>query len=193
MPGCYSFFLKNDEALASEACDSVDCLDAWLKLETPLAAGFFAVAGCPGASACRLRFWRLRAGGFPSLSTMLQLSPVAAELELTAEDRLPRRDVFTLTITSPKASASSRGPRDEAAMSPQAGLLLLRDFSAPGPAGLTNCVPAPLSVLERPEHEGGLDLGALGSWAVEGPEGLTDCVFFPPAEAEADLDGEGLV
>ena len=123
---------------------------------------------------------------------MLQLSPVAAELELTAEERLPRRDVSTLTIISPKASASSRGPRDEAAMSPQA-VLPLRDFSAPEPAGLTNCDPAPLSVLELPEYEGGLDLGALGSRAVEGPEGLTDCVFFPPAEAEADLDGEGLV
>ena len=43
---------------------------------------------------------------------------------------------------------------------------------------------------ELPESEGGLDLGALGSRAVEGPEGVPDCVLFPPAGAGADLDGE---
>ena len=125
--GCYYLFLKNDEARANEACDSVDCLDVWLKLETPPAAGFFAVAGSPGLSA--FRFWRLRVGGFPSSSIFVQLPPVAAELELTAEERLPRRDASTLTVISPKASASSRrtlhyapgGAARHAAAGPDAG------------------------------------------------------------------------
>ena len=136
-----SFFLKNEEARANVACDSVDCRDAWLKLEPPLA--FFAVAGSPELSA--FRFWRLRVGGFPSSSILVQLPPVAAKLELTAEERLPRRDASTLTVISFRASSSSMGPRDEGAKSPQA-VLPLRDFPAPGPAGLTNCVPAPLSI-----------------------------------------------
>ena len=49
------------------------------------------------------------------------------------------------------------------------------------------------SQVELLESEGGLDSGALGSWAVEGPEGVPDCVLFPPAGAGADLEGEKLV
>ena len=153
------FFLRNEEALGIEACDVADSFDVWLKQEAPLAAGFFAVAGSLGASACRLRFgsWR-----FPSLSTRLQPAPVPAELVL-ADEWLPRQDFSTLTTSSSKAVSSSRGPRDEAAMSAQGGLLLLGALAVPGPAGLTNCVPFPLPVFELPVSEGGLGSGASSS------------------------------